>query len=139
MKGIRKMKMERRRIPIYLLLIGVFMVGLLAFRWGMMSEADDVDKYTFSILGLSEKIAANGKYELAEQEKEISFYKEGGLFIVENWSVDRTDIVSIDGTYNSVNTIKIKAKGVGKAVLSAKIRDGVDEKIIQELKDILNE
>lgn len=77
MRGIRKMKMERRRIPIYLLLIGVFMVGLLAFRWGMMSEADG----TFFVINgtpvQSEKIDLDRKdsklqIKVGEEIKEIN-------------------------------------------------------------------
>lgn len=122
MRGIRKMKMERRRIPIYLLLIGVFMVGLLAFRWGMMSEADDVVKYTFSIPG-SSSIEGNGNYILAEQNKTIFFNRNNSLFDVNEWSVDKPDIVSVQGRYQNVDQVEIKATGVGDAVLTAKITD----------------
>ena len=56
---IRKL-LGRKKIPIYITFIGMVMLGLLAVRWGMTSEADDAtttdtSKYYFSI--------ENGKYE----------------------------------------------------------------------------
>lgn len=117
MRGIRKMKMERQRIPIYLLLIGVFMVGLLALRWGMMAEAEG--EYEFVIDGISKQ-----SYTLKERTKEIRIRK--GVIDCANveWSVEDSDIAMLRNERN--NPVIIQAKGVGETTLNAKVSNGVD-------------
>lgn len=134
MKGIRKMKMERRRIPIYLLLIGVFMVGLLAFRWGMMSEADETetDGYEFFIAGDH----CGSKYNMTTSEILVNIYKGGNPLgnaagenvkweIVTQTGTNGSDIVSMSSDQIDNNrSVKLEAKKQGTVRLKAKITLG---------------
>ena len=73
MAGKRKKLLGRKKIPIYLALISIVMMGLLAVKWGMTSEAEDgTSGYYFCVDNAECK---GNQYELKDTVKDIKVKK----------------------------------------------------------------
>lgn len=78
---IRKL-LGRKKIPIYITFIGMVMLGLLAVRWGMTSEADEGEGetstpvYYFSIG--TDRYEDRGEYQLKTRTQEIKIVDNNG-------------------------------------------------------------
>ena len=96
MAGKQKNLLERRKIPIYLALIGIVMMGLLAVKWGVTSEAEGEGgttngrntDYCFSI---GTKDYSDGDtYQMQTTEAEIRVKKKssgGEVTVPINWGM----------------------------------------------------
>lgn len=122
MAGKQKNLLERKKIPIYLVLIGIVMMGLLAVKWGVTSEAEGEGEatngknteYCFSI---GTKDYSDGDtYQMQTTEAEIRVKKKstGGEVIVPiNWGMSSV-------TANYVH-YKIPSTGTGTSVTASSV------------------
>lgn len=108
MAGKRKNLFERKKIPIYIMLIGIVMMGFLVSMWGVTSGAEDTTGttmtgntgYYFSIG--TENYQDNGKYQLKTIEQEIGIKDSFGNNVESvEWSL----------TTGTENYVKYKAGG----------------------------
>lgn len=134
MAGKRKKLLERKKIPIYLVLIGMVMMGLLAVKWGVTSEAED-SGYYFSIG--TEQYQDNGKYQLKTAEQEISVTNSLGASPDITWGMESgtenyvnfKNLTSATGGAVTGNKATIIAKGICSdaafhPMITAKFHDG---------------
>lgn len=134
----------RKKIPIYIALIGVVMLGLLTVRWGMTSEAENTattnnSKYSFSIG--SENYQNNGKYEL--KTAGVGVRIEGIKDSTEvKWTLDTNtaDYVTYEGGVTAVtaSSVTISPKNICtdpaiEPAIIAEFKDDNGELIILKL------
>lgn len=144
MARMRKNLLGRKKIPIYVMLVCLVMMGFLALKWGVTSEADDgtttsdVSGYYFSIG--TEKYENNGKFQLKTSTQEISVKSSSGQDVTNvTWGLEAgTDAyVAYDST--SVNKATIIAKGICndsafKPTITAGFVDGTGNNITLKLE-----
>lgn len=130
--------LERKKIPIYIVLIGIVMMGLLAVKWGMTSEAEDgtttgSSGYYFRIG--SETYQNNGKYELKTASAQISI--EGIKLSTDvTWTLDANTANYV--TYENGN-IQVNAQSATIVPKDICTDPAIEPAIIAEFLDENNE
>lgn len=118
MTGKRKNAFGRNKIPIYIMLIGIVMMGFLAVKWGVTSEAEDTEYYFY--IG-TDKYEQNTTYDLKTSSIKIMVKNSSGKDVTGvDWTIEeptgKNYLKYWDGT-NEVDSIKadtaeVKANGI---------------------------